>query len=339
MKLGLLARADCGGLGSLTWDFAQALAPLDRIVIVNMGAGGHRGPFLPDRYAGLAAEVLTVEYPIADPTPLLAGLDVLYTAEVPYGPHLLARARAMSVRVVLHAMTELWRPEYAQAAEVWVPTPWATDSLAADCAAAGTPWRVMPVPVAVHRFAHRPRHALARALHIAAPAMLDRNGTELVAEAYRHTPGLPPLAARHVPVPLRRLGWDVLRPAFTHYDAYPDSVDLLVLPRRYAGLSLPVQEAAACGIPALMLDRAPERTWPGVVAIPVTGGSPARMAGGTFTVWQANPTDLARQLLALRSEPAVIAALSAAARAWAESLSWEAWAPRYREALAGNFRV
>lgn len=334
MRLGLLVRADCGGLGAMTWDAAQHLRA-DRIVIIDMGEA-HRGPYLPERYDGLAPEIVVVRYPILDPGPVLAGLDVLWTAEVPYGPTLLAAARERGVRVVLHAMTELWRAEYALADEVWLPTPWAMDGVLADCQRAGTPTRIMPVPVNTDRIVYRERRTLGRALHVAASAMLDRNGTEIVADAYRAGRYLPPLSARHVPERLAAsLGWAVAPPVRTHYEGWTD-VDVLVLPRRYAGLSLPVLEAAAAGVPTVMLDRDPENSWPGIALVPASVTGHADMAGGRFPLWGCQPGHLAWTLRHLASDPATYRHLALSAHAWADGLAWSRWAEPWREALTGG---
>jgi hypothetical protein len=327
----MLVRADCGGLGAMTWDAAQHLRP-DRIVIVDMGSAS-RGPFLPERYAGLAREITTVRYPITDPGDILAGIDVLYTAEVPYGPTVLAHARARGVRVVLHAMTELWQARYAEAAEVWLPTPWVMDRVLADCEAAGIKCRVMPVPVNTERIEYRRRDRTESALHIAAPAMLDRNGTELVLDAYRAGRYLPPMTARHVPQRLAAtVGWTVANPVATHYDGWQDA-DLLVMPRRYAGLCLPVLEAAAAGIPTVMLDRAPENEWPGVATVPARITGSAEMAGGTFLLHGCEPGHLAWEIRRLCGDRAAYTHLAGSARAWAQGMAWTRWTEPYREAL------
>lgn len=331
MTLGLIVRADCGGLGAMTWDAAQHLRP-DRIIIVDMGQA-NRGPYLPERYDDLAPTVMEVRYPILDPIPMLAGLDVLWTAEVPYGPTVLEEARRRGVRVVLHAMTELWREEYVAAAEVWLPTPWAMDRVLRDCQQARTPCRVMPVPVNVARIPYRPRKRLRSALHIAAPAMLDRNGTELVADAYRLGRDLPAMTARHVPAPLAAsLGWAVASPVATHYEGWADH-DVLVLPRRYAGLSLPVLEAAAAGIPSIMLDRDPENLWPAVSPVPASVTGHADMAGGRFPLYGCQPGHLAWEIRRLVGDRAAYGHLAESARAWATGLDWRRWAEPWREAL------
>ncbi len=112
-------------------------------------------------------------------------------------------------------------------------------------------------------------------------------------------------------------------PVQNYWETYPDDIDLLVLPRRYGGLSLPVQECAALGVPALMLQTDPYAQEAFVHAIPSTGSSPGNMKGGQVPVHTADPRALAAAIDILVAHPEQHQAASLEAGAWAETHSWD----------------
>jgi glycosyltransferase involved in cell wall biosynthesis len=184
------------------------------------------------------------------------------------------------------------------------------------------------------RFEHRarPSDGPITFYHPVAPAMLDRNGTKVVLDALRHvtepcrvvfrSPGQPSPWSD----PSRLIGavealW-LDQDVPMYWDAYPPETDVLVMPRRYGGLCLPVLEAAAQGIPALMTDLSPQASWPGVHRVAPVAERSHSMKGGEFPVWDTNPKHLARAMDQLCREPERVAKLSDAAYEWAWANSW-----------------
>jgi len=324
MRLGLIARADDGGLGTLTQEFAYHLN-VERALIVDLGYKA-RGETREERIKEIVPDARTTTYPFGDEALrwLVDGLDVVYTAETPYNINLYDIANEVGCRVVLHAMPELLKPEYSSHA-VWLPTTWHQDNIDHS--------RVIPVPVATERFTFNQRTKVNTLLHVPGEAMEDRNGTDLLMAA------LPFVMSKLVLV----VAGSKLRPhrvnnvtvtgrswCKEYWENYTDDIDLIVIPRRYGGLCLPIQEAAACGIPSLMLGVEPQTGWPGF-RVPAKIENVTRMAGGNFDVYGCSP-----QVLALEIDRVCkldIGYASNAVHEWARLLGWDRWTDVYEKCL------
>lgn len=119
-------------------------------------------------------------------------------------------------------------------------------------------------------------------------------------------------------------------------DLFLPDHDVYVAPERYNGLSLPLQEAFAHGMPVVTTDRYPANTWlPKAPLVAPAGYSRVRVAPGYLEIDEARvePRALAAKLDELYG--ADVSAYSDAGRAWAEANSWAALGPKYRAALEG----
>lgn len=340
--LAMMVRADNGGLGVQTWEIARHIRP-DRVLIVDVHP--RRGDvFLPERYDDIAEWKITTN-PVApdDLAWLTEDADTLFSSETFYlsdelPPH--------TTQLVLLANPELFMPHYADLAQtgaikVFAPTEWERRRLGAN--------QLLLQPVARDLIAYRPRSGPARNfVHISAGAMLDRNGTDLVGDAcalYDGPPITMHVAGPHRPertIRTRACTVVPLDDVTDYWDRWnAHEFDVLVQPRRYGGLSLLVQEAAAAGIPAITLDRFPESSWPQTYRVPCTPGDQARMKGGMFRVAQADPRHVAEAMAALATVD--ISTMSADADRYAESTSWATLLPAWNAALrnsatTGTFR-
>jgi glycosyltransferase involved in cell wall biosynthesis len=99
---------------------------------------------------------------------------------------------------------------------------------------------------------------------------------------------------------------------------------VLLLPRRYGGLSLPMMEALSCGIPVLMTDADPQRAVlpPGML---VRSHESRRFQGqsGIIPLSDADVPTLAARLDALSRDAGAVERLSKEADLLAEAMSWE----------------
>lgn len=338
MRIGLIARADDGGLGQVTAEFYRHMSP-DRTLIIDLGDRG-RGAAHPERYAGPSVFWNRgMDSDIAEDLVALFchGLDVVYSAETFYRSDFADLARAEGCRTVLHAMPELWRADMSSPDAVWVPTDWELDRMPP-----GT--RVVPVPVARDRLPYRAPEALRTHpltfLHVAAPAMADRNGSRLVVDAIPHVrepchvifqggEKPPPINTDMVTIEHRPSA------AAEYWDVYPEDADVLLLPRRYAGLSLPMQEAASRGMPIVSLDLEPQRQWlPHYLTVPAWVIRPMAMVGGHFPVHDAEPGHVAAVMDRLSRDRGLLDQASHVMNRHAETLSWEYWTSRYADELA-----
>lgn len=338
MRVGLIARCDDRGLGHMTWEFARAMRP-DRILVVVLDPTlGKEFVQHLERFDDLASEWLGFvdwsggELPRRDLDFFLDGLDVVYSAETFYDPGLVPLAERRGVATVLHSMPEFHRADLPRPTATWLPTSWR---------AAETPHEaVVPVPVALDRFEHVDRGSSERTrwLHVAGNrAALDRNGTSQVLAAVRRLrrPARVEFAVQRgkIPRPVGRMPVEIVHRggAPAEYWRLYDGVDALVLPRRYGGLCLPVQEAMAAGLAVVLPDCSPNEEWPAVL-VPARRSTHLRTAAGLVQTWTSSPGHLASTMDRL-ADPAALAAAQAASRAWAVEHSWEALRPLYVEQL------
>ncbi len=266
MRLGLIARADSRGLGIQTKAVHDQLHPA-KVMVVDCPSQKPlpiRRDWYPDAtwVKGLPSR--------QDFRKWLQDLDVVYTAETGYGDALWSEARRAGVKTVLHANYEFLNVK--DQPDLWLaPSLWHFDDFPA-------PKRHLPVPVDLTRFGKRRPEITPHFLHlIGRPAVVngvERQGTVDLLKALQHV-------TQNITVTIRcqEQGY-VSRLIAEHRIRTPDNVvlrvdsgdvenywdcynegDVMVLPRRWGGLSLPTNEAIAAGMPCLMPDVSPNNQW------------------------------------------------------------------------------
>lgn len=331
MHLGIIARSEARGLGNQSYEVAENLDP-DRVLLIDPGPD-KRFTQHPERYAAWPTTTARWTAGRLDPNvvrPWLDGLDVVYTAETPYDDRLPGWAKETGCRVVVHANPEFLSPSDARA-EVcwWAATPWRLGHLPADT-------KVVPMPVPDAPFLTEPTERV-RFLHTAGwPAVSDRNGTGIVAEAARHM-------RSGAEVVIRGQHRDIERyrhPGVTveagsvldHWDLYR-GCDVLVMPRRFGGLCLPVLEALAVGMPVVMGDCSPNEVWPGP-RVPTVEGQTVATRAGLIPLHDTDPRALAATLDELATNREVLDKHRQEAAEWAAANGWDQLRPRWLAGLA-----
>jgi hypothetical protein len=313
MTLGIVGRADSTGLGTIGWEFVRHLRPGK---VLGIDLSGERS-YAPVRSRFPASTHWTSGFPTRDEVgDFLDGCSTVLTFETPYGPDLFPMAREKGIRTVLVVMPE-YLPTYGpgQGPDLFVnPTPWSPFKLP-------SPTMTIPIPIALDRFDYPRIRPLDEPLRLVHPAGRivgrDRNGTLLVEKAAK---------LFHVPVELAvQEGRPIVRDLTNYFDVFVKA-DVLVLPRRYGGLCLPMQEAAAMGIPTVLLDVGGyrEMEWPGTLLVPSSRIGARRMRGNQIVHYQTRPPLLARYVNALLDDEEHYEKTSVFVRSWAEARSWEA---------------
>jgi glycosyltransferase involved in cell wall biosynthesis len=338
VKLGIIARSEDRGLGLQTWEACRHLNP-DRVLLVEPQP--IKWPCHHDRYREYDTTLVRWDGRRLDEKKCrrwLDGLDVVYTAETAYDEQLPRWAAEARCGIAVHANPEMLHRNSASNPYVtwWAPTNWRLGQLPF-----GT--RVVPMPVATDRFPQinpaNPDKPVTFVHSMGHEAVHDRNGTRLFAEAVRqlevpcrvlvfgqdgNLPKLRPRVGAPVEV-VRQHG------VANYWDQYVNG-DVLVMPRRYGGLCLPVQEALAAGLAVVMTDVSPNRTWPGP-RVPVVETMSMVTRCGDVRVDSCDPADLADVMTKLATDRTWLACQQAEARAWAEAHSWSTLAPRWRKEL------
>lgn len=330
MTFAMIARCDGGGLAALTREVHRQLKP-ERTLLLDLETRG-RGDCTPDEY--LEGEVYRCTFAGSIPDRAVEwitaeGIDTLWTAETFYDDHkLIPRAHGNGIRTVVYAMPELAPWTYDTSIPVprliTVPTSWRLDTMPANT-------QLLPMPVARDRLPADERREVKHLYHVQAAAMLDRNGTQILLDALEHIVSDDLTLTIRVngdgPSPMVPLGTRVhvevlMSPEVDYWDSYPEGIDLLVQPRRYGGLSLPVQECASLGVPTVCLATDPYAAEAFTTTIPATSARDSRMKGGMVPVQSGDPRSLARAIDYLVEHPDVQHTASIEAGVWAESHSW-----------------
>jgi hypothetical protein len=348
VKLGVVVRAEHRGLGIQTRAVADALSA-DRVLWVEPRPASWSQH--PDLFAHHQVTHTAWRRGWLDEQTVrrwLEGLDVVYTAETGYDPRLPDWCDAAGCGLVRHANPEQLGADEVEAAGStvwWAATPWRLDRLPA-----GT--RVVPMPVDPpagfdpslrNRDPGRPINFVHSMGHHAEG---DRAGTEVVAAAVR---GLVHPCRVDVFCQDRRMsavfkappGVDLrvrTRGVADRWDQFRGG-DVLLLPRRYGGLSLPTLEGLAAGLVAVMPDCSPNQVWPGP-KIRVDGWRRVRMRCGKVDVCDPSAAHLAEVMNGLCARPERVVERKAESRAWAEANTWDAlrplWLAELRRAVSAR---
>lgn len=337
MRIGLIARADNTGLGVQTQDFYRFMKPSKTLIIDLSHLNGLQT--YPERYPG--AEVLrytpypdvSISHPVAVDTinSFLDGLDLVFSCETPYDYHLFREARRRGIRTILQynfeLLDHLLNPDAPQPDLFMAPSRWRYDDV-------GFSNKIfVPVPVDTERFVYQHRKSAKTFLHLAGNATFeDRNGTQSLINSWS---GVKPEANLLIQSP-RPIGgyWSNIRVDNTHTldnaDLYRVG-DVFVLPRKYGGLCLPLNEALALGMPVIMTDLRPQNEF-----LPSESLVPAALSKCVFTktsidVHEVNQRRLAAKVNELVDSPDMVSSLSEQSGELAQAISWKRLAPVYQE--------
>lgn len=335
MRLGLIARCDRGGLAAQTYELWRHLKP-DKTLVLDVESS--RGPSEPGKITDEHGEVRVCRgFPARREWQWLTShIDVILTVETPYASALCSFAARTKTRVVVQANPELFDPRECPDSIVILPTSWESHRVEGAT--------VLPLPVPTDMLPYRHRDGVRTFVHQWAPAFHDRNGTEVLLAALPSItvpcnlivrgPAKLKLPARvgHVEVVHDR------RQYANYWEGWPEEADCLVLPRRFGGLSLPMMEAAALGMPIITTDLAPQNEWvprPGLVKVK-PGPHYVRMKGGQFPVWDVDPVALALAMDRMVRDNEQASFCSHASRLYARCNSWAWMLPEYEKFLAST---
>lgn len=260
----------------------------------------------------------------------LQDVDAVYFAETGYHEETFNIAWN-EAKTFLHANPEFYYWDHPTDV-VANPTPWLLDRMLGAIH--------FPFPIDTVRFPFIQREEARVFLHVVGhPAMKDRNGTRIVLDALPYLDESIEVVIRSrqelrgPQKPSRAKVRVEIGDLPDNADLYADA-DVLILPRRYGGLCLPIQEAASLGMPVVTLDREPERGFiPDEMRIPSTHHRTIRTQGGPVEVSTGEPGELAAKVHQLARNPEMVTEMSRRMRDWAESISWEVLRPQFRELL------
>jgi hypothetical protein len=266
MTFGIIARCDNTGLGNQTRDLVRMLNP-DRILLVNSAKFNNNKQY-PEWYDGYNV-TMTNGFPTKQEVAIfMDGLNSVLTCETFYHPHFINLAQRRKVRTLMQYNYEfldhLNKPDMPLPTYMISPSYWKVDETIVKF---GNDTKVVhiPPPIYVDDFKSARENNMSRdhkrILHIGGKAASqDRNGTQTVIDMLRHSKADYELVIRsqselNINYKDSRLTVEVgnIDSRSEMYNGF----DAMVMPRRYAGLCLPMNEALVSGLPVFMTDISP----------------------------------------------------------------------------------
>ncbi len=264
-------------------------------------------------------------------------LDVVWCAETPYTYEALHLARVLGVATVVQGNYEFlrWLREPLDLPdEFWAPSDWNLDQWPLGS-------RLMPFPVDRQDFPYSHRAEVRSFLHIAGtPAINDRNGTIAVVEA---------LAFLREPTHViirsqKQISARIRAPKHVQLDLICDDLpdnrdlyegsDVLVMPRRYGGLSLPINEACSLGMAVIASDVSPQNGFlPKESLVKAVPAGAFRSPVGKLQTYSVDPRDLAAKMDEFTRDPGMLAHCQSWSDLYASGIDWLRMESVYWEAL------
>lgn len=265
MRLGIIARSDNTGLGNQTRELVNMLKP-DKVMLIN-SISFNRNKQHPEWYNGYDLYPIRGFSKNGDIASFIRGLDVVITCETFYNHDFIALARRAGVKTVLqynyefldHLHKNLPLPDIFLG-----PSLWNFDHMVELF---GDKTKVIHLPPPTdHTLFNKVRENNFsknhnRILHIGGKAASeDRNGTKSVVDMLKYAKqDFQVIIRTQTPLDIKcndsRLIID--NSDSENRESMYDGFDAMVLPRRYAGLCLPMNEALISGLPVFMTDVSP----------------------------------------------------------------------------------
>jgi glycosyltransferase involved in cell wall biosynthesis len=267
MRLGIIARSDNTGLGNQTMELVKMLNP-SKILLINSSFFNNNKQH-PEWYKGYDVIQTTKGMPKTNEIVVfLENLDVVISCETFYHLEFVNLARKRGIKTILQYNYELFgnlaHSEWALPDVLLAPSIWNIDIVMSKF---GSQSKVMHLPPPTDSMLFNNARDInlsqnhKRILHIAGKkAAKDRNGTGTVIDMMKYSNAEFELVIKtQTPLDVKprdpRIKVDYSNP--DNRESMYEGFDAMVLPRRYAGLCLPMNEALMSALPVFMTDISP----------------------------------------------------------------------------------
>lgn len=331
MRLGLIVVATETGLGYQTRDYYRHLKP-DKTILIDISSING----MPQHYEWYENAMLIKGLPNEQQIDMmLDDIDVLLTAETMYSLDVYARARARGVKTICVENPEFYdhleHTKLTMPDMIILPSKWLEPMIRQHAESRGVKVVQLHHPVDRDEFPYRERTGRT-IMHLAGnPAANDRNGTFSFMDACPN--GTVVTQDEGLAGILRnRYRFSTIWTEVHDNKQIYEFGDVMVLPRKYGGNCLPLNEALSCGLPVIMTDVSPNNEF-----LPKEWLVPAQVEGQfaprfPITIWQADHAALVEKIEWLQG--ADIAAMSRQANELADTISWKTLLPKWQEAIA-----
>lgn len=340
IKIGLIARADLSrGLGIQTYGFFTHLDPT-KVLVIDMGERAvYPQSFTaytttPTREVRVSKWAMDGSLPDTDIQWFLDGIDVIFTAETFYDPRIIHQAYRKHIPTIVQPNWEFsyWnitselKPTLFAWPSRWMQDNWPDNSI------------YLPFPID----SSVPSHVRTQAthyLHIAGhPTRADRDGTKIINELipYIRDPAITfTITSQHHETSKpysRNFNLNLVRENVPDLTPFYTAADILVLPRRFGGQSLKLNEAMATGCIPLMPDCPPQSYFlPTECLVSPIKDHSLRTQGGNVTMYRVSPRHIASRLLTLTRTPNDVEKLSKWVLDYVKTMDWPALLPLYHQ--------
>lgn len=322
LRIGVIAQPHNTGIGNQSWEFCRHMNPA-KVLLTDLtilhGQAGKKVKAYPERFSDHDTRTCQGVPSPQDIDWLTTDVDVVFVIETPLNHELFTLARFKNVRTVLQLNwefldlaqhTNLPHPDVLLA-----PSQWCYPNIFRLAKQRDMRIEYLPVPVATDRIGRRTVREVKRAIHVAGhKTYMDRNGTEIVRQTGQ-------LLQSQANIEIHE---QTEREVENYWELYQEG-DVLLLPRRYGGLSLQIQEACAAGMIPVVGRHDPYATT--AVAVRSDKAQKLRLRVPIHT-YNVNPIDLARTLDKLADMDTT--ELSDRMYAYADSISWRTMKMKYR---------
>jgi hypothetical protein len=266
MRIGLIARSDNSGLGNQTRELAKMLKP-NKIMLID---SSYFNDSLqnPEWYSDYNVTTINGFASSSQVYEFLKDLDVVLSCEIFYNNSFVGIAQKLGVKTVLQYNYEfldyLKSPNLPLPTALVSPSSWYLNEVIRKFGDR-THVSLLPPPTAVEGLRRARESNLGqrhgRILHIAGRAAVkDRNGTKTVIQMMNHLESDIVLDIRtqtKLDFPVKDKRINIISDNVKDYTELYSGYDAMILPRRYAGLCLPMNEALLSGLPVFMTDISP----------------------------------------------------------------------------------
>jgi glycosyltransferase involved in cell wall biosynthesis len=325
-RIGLIARYDNSGLGTLSWEFARHLNPHKILLVEN---GVHQT--FPERYAHFDTRKVNQRIEAGLRQWLLEDIDILLSIETFYDWSLIKDCRQRGIKTALYTMFEV-TPD---------PLPLHPDLFICpsklDMEYFPEPKVFLPVPVATDRLKWQKRTYARTFVHSASHGgIAGRKGTQALLDAWSMVPHKDARLKIYTWKPFTttdpRITVEVVN--FKNYWQVWREGDVLVYPQGANGICLPIIEAWSSGLAVITTDIYPFNEYmPKELLFKPEQTVRRKLASGLKEVddYVISPRNIADKINEYCLQN--ISRFSKLGRIWAEENSWETLLPKYTDVL------
>lgn len=270
MKLGIIARSDNTGLGNQTRELVKMLNP-KKILLINSSFFNNNIQH-PEWYQDYEYKETVRGFPkTSEILDFLKNLDVVLSCETFYDSRFIDIANTKNVKTILQYNYELLehaaKPNLTPPTVFLAPSLWCMDKMVKLFGNKSKIIYLSP-PTSPELFEKQKNinfdKSHNRILHIAGKrAAKDRNGTQTVLDMLKYSKRdyeLVITTQTELDIKFTDSRLTILYDNVDNRSDLYSKFDCLVLPRRYAGLCLPMNEALLSGLPVFMTDISPNNS-------------------------------------------------------------------------------